>query len=73
MGLAGSTNMSVEEIASNTGLAIGDLYSFLQQVRWLTCAVMVIADTVHMHMVRDLAERLLAELDRRFKRRGDDI
>ena len=72
IGLAGSTNMTVEEMASHTGLSIGDLFSFLQRVRWLTYAVMAIADSGKMSTVREHAQRLFDELDKRFNTRGDE-
>ncbi|MCK5151240.1 MAG: hypothetical protein KAQ65_05350, partial [Candidatus Thorarchaeota archaeon] len=72
IGLAGSTNMTVEEMASHTGLSIGDLFSFLQRVRWLTYAVMAIADSGKMSTVREHAQRLFDELDKRFNTRGNE-
>ncbi len=71
IGLAGSTNMSVDQIASHTGLSIGDLFSFLQRVMWLTYAIMVIADNGKMYTVSGHAQRLFEELDKRFNNRGD--
>ena len=71
IGLAMSTGMSVEEISSHTGLSIGDMYSFLQQARWMTYAIMAMADAGGLHKVRDQAQRLFDELDRRFNVRSE--
>jgi len=65
-----STNQTIEEIANQTGLSEGDLYTLLDRVRWLAFSLMVIAENGKLIELAERTKKFWEEIDSKFTRRN---
>jgi len=66
IGIVASTRLSLDEIAEQVDMSIGDIMSLLDRSRWMLYAITAVGREGNMSYVTEQAQRLREEIDSRF-------